>query len=318
MKNTWHVDVYYAKAWNARCIVIERLFETWESNFIQLANYLNELVSTNPDTIVVFENGPEIEEGFETFKFVFWAFGPAIKAYKRPMPIICIDGTHLKVDEEINESWVWFLKMLQENVVGNGKLCVISDRNPGILHAMGAQTYGWEHRYCLCHIRSNLLSKYTKVKLLKHLCCTVGSTTNQILYKNSLRAIKQASIEAWKYLHDADLGKWTVYRDNERSRWGNTTTNIAESLNNGLRHARMMPIKACIEYTFDYPRQNFYNQSRDARQCNSPLSKNMFNIFNERTKELKDTNQHVITNNKVCSRFNQLIKEVVKVAPITL
>ncbi|XP_071739635.1 uncharacterized protein [Rutidosis leptorrhynchoides] len=173
--------------------------------------------------------------------------------------------------------------MLQENVFGNGKLCVISDRHLGILHAMGAQTYGVEHRYYLRQIHSNLLRKYTKVKSLKHLCWTVGSTTNQILYKNSLRSIKQASIEAWQYLHDADLGKWTVYRDKERSHWGNTTTNIAESLNNVLRHARMMPIKACT-YTFDYTRQHFYDQSREARQCNSPLSKIMFNILNERVK----------------------------------
>ncbi|XP_071695669.1 protein FAR1-RELATED SEQUENCE 7-like [Rutidosis leptorrhynchoides] len=310
IKNTWHVDIRYGKAWNARRIAIERLFGTWESNFIHLPNYVNELVTTNPDTIVVFENRPEIYEGFDTFKFVFWAFGPAIKAFKLCIPIIYIDGTHLKgsykgklltavaknsnnqilpiafalVDEESNESWSWFLQMLQENVIGNEKLCVISDRHQGILHTMGAQTYGWEHRYCLRHIRSNLLSKYTKVKSLKHLCWTVGSTTNQILYKNALRAIKQASVEAWQYLQDADVGKWTVYRDSQRSRWGNTATNIAESLNNVFRHARMIPIKACIEYTFDYTRQHFYNQSREARLCNSPLSKFMFNVFNERAK----------------------------------
>ncbi|XP_071695248.1 uncharacterized protein [Rutidosis leptorrhynchoides] len=224
--------------------------------------------------------------------------------------MICIDGTHLKgsykgklltavaknannqllpiafalVDEESNESWVWFLQMLQENVIGNEKLCVISDRHPCILPAMGGQTYGWEHRYCLRHICSNLLGKYTKVKSLKHLCWIVGSTTNQILYKNAFRALKQASVEAWQYLQDADVGKWIVYRDSQRSRWSNTTRNISESLNNVFRHARMMPIKACIEYTFDYTREHFYDQSREARLCNSPLSKKMFNVFNEREK----------------------------------
>ncbi|XP_071704444.1 uncharacterized protein [Rutidosis leptorrhynchoides] len=160
--------------------------------------------------------------------------------------MICIHGTHLKgsykgklliavgknannqiipiafalIDEESNESWVWFLQMLQENVIGNEKLFVISDRYPG---------------------------------------------------------------------------KWTVYRDRQRSRWGNTTTNIAESLNNVFRHARMMSIKACIEYTFDYTRQHFYDQSRDARLCNSPLSKNMFNVFNEwakRAQRYKTTCYH--------------------------
>ncbi|XP_071699944.1 uncharacterized protein [Rutidosis leptorrhynchoides] len=97
-------------------------------------------------------------------------------------------------------------------------------------------------------------------------------------------------MEVWQYLHDADLSMWTVYRDKDRSCWGNTTTNIDESLNNVLRYARIIQIKTCIEYSFDYTRQHFYDQSREARQCNSPLSKNMFNTFNEGAKRAQRYN----------------------------
>ncbi|XP_071694740.1 uncharacterized protein [Rutidosis leptorrhynchoides] len=283
------------------------MYGTWESNFADLPRYVNELQHTNPDTIVEFLYGPRVENGVDTFKYVFWAFGPAIRAYSQCIPIICIDGTHLKgayngkvltavgknannqilpvafaiVDNESNKSWTWFLGLLQLHVVGNRKLCVISDRHQGILHAMSLQTYGWEHRYCLRHIRSNVMKHY-KIQAIKKLCWIVSSTANQILFKNAVSALRGVSQEAWDYLVDADLGMWTVYRDSEKSRWGNTTTNIAETLNNVLRHARMMPIRACIEYTFDYTRQHFYDQYREAFQWNSPLSKNIWKIYRER------------------------------------
>ncbi|XP_071704512.1 uncharacterized protein [Rutidosis leptorrhynchoides] len=217
---------------------------------------------------------------------------PAIRAYTMCVPIICIDGTHLKgsyngklllavaknannqvlpiafsiVDNETNASWTWFLEMFQQHVVQNRKICVISDRHSGILHAMGICTsqYGWEHRYCLRHIRSNLMKRYPR---------------------NAIRAIKRASPAGWKYLKDSDVRMWTVYKDHERSRWGNTTTNIAECVNNVMNHARMMPIKACIEYTFDYTIKHFVDQYREAYYWDSPLTKKMWKIYHER--ELK-------------------------------
>ncbi|XP_071687356.1 uncharacterized protein [Rutidosis leptorrhynchoides] len=178
-------------------IAIERLCGTWQSNLAEFPTYVDELVHTNPDTIVRWVFGPQVEYGVLTFKYVLWAFGPAIMAYQQCIPILCIDETHLKgnyigkmltgvaknanrqvlpvafavVDTESNESWAWFLEMVQTHVnVSNRDLCVISDRHVRILNEMANQQYGWHHRYCLCHIRSNLMTKFNRNTELKKLC----------------------------------------------------------------------------------------------------------------------------------------------------
>ncbi|XP_071712557.1 uncharacterized protein [Rutidosis leptorrhynchoides] len=254
VKKVWKVDISYAKAWNFRRIAIECFFGTWQRNLAELPTYVDELLHTNPDTIVRWAFGPQVEYGVHTFKYVFWAFGPAIMAYQQCIPILCIDGTHLKgnyigkmltavaknangkilpvafavVDNESNETWAWFLELVQTHVnVSNRDLCVISDHHVGILNAMANQQYGWHHCYCLCW--------------------RDGSTMQSNRYKLAVRGIKTLSEAAWKYLEDADLHKWNLYRDSFRLHWGNLTTNTAESLNNVLRHARMIPVKACMD-----------------------------------------------------------------------
>ncbi|XP_071697892.1 uncharacterized protein [Rutidosis leptorrhynchoides] len=169
VKKVWKVDISYTKAWNSRRIAIERLFGTWQSNLAELPTYVDELLHTNPDTIVRWAFDPQVEYGVHTFKYVFWAFGPANMAYQQCIPIHCIDGTHLKgnyigkmltavaknangqilpvafavVDNESNESWAWFLKLVQTHVnVSKRDLCIISERHIGILNAMANQQYG--------------------------------------------------------------------------------------------------------------------------------------------------------------------------------
>ncbi|XP_071703967.1 uncharacterized protein [Rutidosis leptorrhynchoides] len=125
---------------------------------------------------------------------------------------------------------------------------------------MANQQYGWHHRYCLRHLRSNWMTKFNRNTKLKKLCWRAGSMMQSNRYKLAVRGIRTLSEAAWKYLEDADLHKWTLYRDILRLRWDNLTTNIAESLNNVLRHARMIPVKACMDYTFHYIREHFNTQ----------------------------------------------------------
>ncbi|XP_071708970.1 uncharacterized protein [Rutidosis leptorrhynchoides] len=292
-------------------IAIERLFGTWQSNLEELPTYVDELLHTNPNTIVRWAFDPQVEYGVHRFRYVLWAFGPSIMAYQQCIPILCIDGTHLKanyigkiltavvknangkilpdafavVDNESNESWAWFLKLVKTHVnVSKRDLCIISDRHVGILNAMANQQYGWHHRYCLRHIRSNLMTKFDRNTELKKLCWRVGSTMQSNRYKLTVRGIKTVSEVAWKYLEDADIHKWTLFRDSFHLRWGNLTTNTAESLNNVLRHARMMPVKVCMDYTFHYKREHFNTQETTAHEWQAPLSKSMWTQFQEREK----------------------------------
>ncbi|CAA0833348.1 Unknown protein, partial [Striga hermonthica] len=98
VKSAWSVDVSYKKAWHGRKKAIERLYGTCESNFAQLPQFFA-AEGANPGTVVEWEwqDGEMAHRSRDReFKFVFWAFGPAIRTFHLCPPIISIDGTHLR------------------------------------------------------------------------------------------------------------------------------------------------------------------------------------------------------------------------------
>ncbi|XP_022029273.2 uncharacterized protein LOC110930291 [Helianthus annuus] len=131
----------------------------------ELPKYVLRLQSRNPGTVVSWFHHPHSAPGHPTFKYVFWAFGPSIRAFHLCQPVISVDGTHLKggycgkllvavtknannyiipvayalVDEETVHSWCWFFQNLREYVTKdcNSRICVLSDRHAGIINAMG-------------------------------------------------------------------------------------------------------------------------------------------------------------------------------------
>ena len=67
------------------------------------------------------------------------------------------------VEKENNDSWGWFLRLVQIHVVGPGReVGVISDRHQGILNVVREQIEGYaplHHHWCTRHLAENLLWK---------------------------------------------------------------------------------------------------------------------------------------------------------------
>nr|XP_043638468.1 uncharacterized protein LOC122609490 [Erigeron canadensis] len=241
-----------------------------------------------------------------TFKYVFWAFGPAINAFQMCRPVISVDGTHLKgsykgnmlvavakdannsilpiaftiVDEETVDSWCWFFEQLR-CVVQDKQLCVISDRHRGIIHLM-KYLEKWKepfayHRFCLRHVWSNLMSRFKNLTL-KRLCWAIGSTTQERKFSRYKREIEALNPSAWKYLEEIDKSQWCLAFDNNL-RWGSLTTNISESFNNVLRGARQLPIRACIGLTFKRTVQLFKRYTMVGLNCKTSLPPNIWKIY---------------------------------------
>nr|KAJ0187554.1 hypothetical protein LSAT_V11C900494220 [Lactuca sativa] len=96
IKNLLNIDVSYWKAWHGRRKAIETIYGTLESNFDELPKYIAALQASNPDTVVKWFHKPNDSSNVATFKYVFWAFGPAIDASRLCRPVIYVDGCYLK------------------------------------------------------------------------------------------------------------------------------------------------------------------------------------------------------------------------------
>lgn len=174
-----------------------------------------------------------------------------------------------------------FFYQFRHFVAHDKELCVILDRHKGIIQAM-ANLEEWKepfayHRFCLRHIRSNLMKRYKNLSL-KTLCWAVGSTTQERKFIRYMNEIKTINLEAWRYLEQIDKSQWCLLFDDDR-RWGCLTTNISKTMNNALRGARQLPIKACIDLTFNRTVQLFRKLSEIAMNCNTPLPSRMLRIF---------------------------------------
>ena len=114
------------------------MYGDWPTSIAALPTYMQELVKTNPGTVVEWEHHPQSSVGCIIFHYVFWAFGPVIESFRHLKPVICVDGTFMKgtykakllvavgfdasnrqwplafalVDEETNRSWTWFMSHL--------------------------------------------------------------------------------------------------------------------------------------------------------------------------------------------------------------
>ncbi|KAD6119519.1 hypothetical protein E3N88_10790 [Mikania micrantha] len=108
------------------------------------------------------------------------------------------------------------------------------------------------------------------------------NTTQRRKYRLAKCEMRGISEEAWQYLNNIEKSKWTVVFDERRRRWGNLTTNISESLNNVLRGARLLPIKACIDFTFQRDVTQYVKHTEIAMSCNTALPPRMWRLFNHR------------------------------------
>ncbi|CAA0841287.1 MuDR family transposase, partial [Striga hermonthica] len=241
--------------------------------------YFVALQRVNPNTAVDWEfQGGDVARHVpdREFKYVFWAFGPAIRTFEMCPPVISVDGTHLcghykrkllvvvaqtankrllpvayaLVDEESTGSRSFFLRNLRRYVVFDKQICVLSDRDVGLRSAIESLP-DWQepaayHRICLRHLRSNVV---TRSKKIRDWCWELGSQLSKQKFRQTKQRLQEFNSDAYNYLFNIPLNQWTLYRD-EKRRWGTLTTNMSESYNNVLKGVRFLPCRALVEATF--------------------------------------------------------------------
>ncbi|XP_071722198.1 uncharacterized protein [Rutidosis leptorrhynchoides] len=194
------------------------------------------------------------------FRYVFWHFGATRLTFQDSHPVVTVDATHLRgtykgkaivavvkiannrvvpivyaiIDEESNHSWYQFLKYL--------KIYVLHD-------TFNASSPNWRvHRYCMEHVRANLMSTVPKKKRLYGLSRVVGIELDETKYMKAWTDLIKKSQTAGTYLQCIPLEKWTLFHDGFH-RWGTTTSNDVESYNNVMRGGRFLPIRAFDQAT---------------------------------------------------------------------
>ncbi|CAA0825943.1 MuDR family transposase, partial [Striga hermonthica] len=267
----------------------------------------------NPTTVVQWEwQGGDMAAHYEhrDFKIVFWAFGPAIQTFQRCPLVISMDGTHLRgsykgkllvavaqtankrllpiayaiVDEESRESWSFFLTNIRQHVVGDRHICFLSDRDGGLQSAVDSLA-AWQepaayHRFCLRHLRSNVVTRYMNSKI-RNWCWELGSQLSERKFQQIRERLSDFNPDAYNYLFGIPLNKWTLLGDEGGRRWGTLTTNMSESYNNVLKGVRFLPCRALVRATFMKTLDLFEQEQKKSTRCSNAIASAHYAAFCE-------------------------------------
>ncbi|XP_019157173.1 PREDICTED: uncharacterized protein LOC109153763 [Ipomoea nil] len=222
---------------------VESLYRKSDDSYNLLPKLLLALQQTNLESVVDIHTTATATPNVFEFKYAFWAFKPALNGFKYCLPILTIDGIRLYgkykghlliavgynankeiypvsysiVDAETGDSWVWFLKLVAQHVFGEFEhICIISDRHGGIDVAFRTLSELCEprlqRRYCLRHLRSNLMTKF-KNKDLKSLVWQAGCAFDERGFNATMSTFRAIDEAAFDYLNDIPACYWALSHD---------------------------------------------------------------------------------------------------------
>jgi hypothetical protein len=156
--------ITYGKAWRAKQCAWKMIYGDWEDEYEQLPVLFNAIKAVNPSMHYEYIPRPDAwKNGRQIFFRAFWCFPQCVEAFRHCCPVFSIDDTFLigkyrgtlliaiscdtnnklvslafaLVERENNDSWGWFLRLVQIHVVGPGReVGVIFDRHQGILNVV--------------------------------------------------------------------------------------------------------------------------------------------------------------------------------------
>ncbi|KAG9453175.1 hypothetical protein H6P81_006079 [Aristolochia fimbriata] len=279
VKDKYHIQVSYSKAWRARNKALVVVFGGWEDSYNLLPQFFKAIKDTNRGTkykmITTDEDVPR--RNFVRLDRAFWAFGPAVHGFQFCRPFISVDGTHLYgkykgclliatsfdgdnrlfplafalVEKENIDTWTWFIACLARQVVrGRSPMCIISDRHSSIIRAV-ADVFPrpHRHRFCIRHIIANLKKRYS-VKDLDKMVWRCASAETVAHYDHAIQNLEEVCPGARaELIEDMSPEQWALAYDGNMS-FGKLTTNSSESVNSLLKWALSLPVQALASAIF--------------------------------------------------------------------
>ncbi|XP_028094816.1 uncharacterized protein LOC114294850 [Camellia sinensis] len=163
-----------------------------------------------------------------------------------------LSATMKDESNETTTNWSWFLDELGKVVDGKRQITFILDRNLGLLEAMPKVFLLAHHDYCLQHLKNNLKDQMKGIDngFRDHLVSSLGNCTcepTMVGFHEKLEKLKEAGKQrAHNFFKDLAPEHWanSYFRG---MRYGEMTSNAAESFNNWIKEARNLPITQMVD-----------------------------------------------------------------------
>ncbi|XP_019099752.1 PREDICTED: uncharacterized protein LOC104784195 [Camelina sativa] len=301
LNKRFQIKMDYWKAYRTLRHARELVRGSPESGYEQLPTYLYMIKRANPGTFTQLD----VDEA-QRFKYCFLAFGASIQGFPFLRKVVVVDGTFLQgkylgtlltataqdgnfqifpiafavVDTENDESWEWFFKQLSCVIPDDESLSIISDRHKSIGKAIKKVYPKSSRGICTYHMYKNILVRF-KGRAEFALVKKAANAFRLIDFQTTFDQIEAMNPALHEYLVRADVRMWTrVHFPGDR--YNLLTSNIAESMNKVMSHARSFPIVQLLEEIRSMMTRWFSDRRTDALKMTTDLTRGVEKILQGR------------------------------------
>ncbi|XP_026428461.1 uncharacterized protein LOC113324359 [Papaver somniferum] len=300
------IDLTYSQAYHCLKFTKEFLWGDDIKSYSDLLWYKDSIEPYDPGSVVKFEYDGETKQ-FQRFFVAFEASITGFNKYCRPM--LFIDCTFLTGkfkgglmvacgktgNQEIypvafgivpcgnGASWEWFLTNLKGIINEDRPLTIISDRGAGHLKHVPIVFPKAFHSFCLYHMKGNIpvpkgKNRQTAVRLFEE-CYTALTKEKFHTAAKSMSNLKMDSVIDW--MVKISFKNWAAHAFLVE-RFGENTSNIAETFNSVIKHDKRLPALELLDSIRAYVMEQNYKRKVDSGKWTGKLTPRMQARLNKR------------------------------------
>lgn len=239
----------------------------------------------------------------DRFQWCYIAPRACVNAFWSSRRFICLDGAHMKDEKELvlllittldanenslplmwgyfktesTESWLHFLSGFRrhfiESIIGDPQaredfehLTIVSDRGKGLVPAVAQLLPKAFHYHCTQHLAANVGNEFgKKIEKIFRAACQVDS---QRKFKQHLDEIEAINATARFYVNNISTPHYAHSAAPlvDFPRYGQTCSNIVESMNSAWMEGRQLPLLYSIQHLWNYMMKKFYERRHDTQK----------------------------------------------------
>ncbi|XP_062113867.1 uncharacterized protein LOC133824870 [Humulus lupulus] len=148
-------------------------------------------------------------------------------------------------DSENDNAWIWVFRRLKEAIGDRKDLCIVSDKHKSIKNEIEQAYLGLYHGVCLYHLRKNLRTKFRGLHV--HGIFEIASKAYSAQeYHSAMAEFQNINSKMTAYFLQAKPERWARPFFPTKM-YDILTSNIVESINATIVHARELSITSLIE-----------------------------------------------------------------------
>ncbi|XP_050223969.1 uncharacterized protein LOC126673758 [Mercurialis annua] len=287
------IKINYMLAWRAKEKALEMIRGNPADSYKLLPAFLYKLLTTNPGSAVDIQ----VREN-NSFLYAFTALKASIIGWQHCKPIIVVDGTFLKaafggtllvatsqdaagklfplafcvVDSENDLSWEYFITQLREAFGTREGICIVSDRHISIDSAVKKIYPEATHGICMFHLLNNIKTHFKRnAKKIKDPFFAAARAYTESEFDYHMKELDKLDERIKPYLQGIGYKRWSRHHS-YTNRFKTMTSNLAESLNAAILHARELPVTTLLMHLHDLQQEYSYTHRNIAMQTRTTLT----------------------------------------------